>query len=204
VPGFAGVPIIISSPHPQPKSKSNALLRTADGVEGATRIVLISVNLALRTAPPVDFSRSAAPCISTYIMARPLVNGRLGTLRTTGTQVRTKGNMRSTVDLIGAFRRWARWVDKVALVVGFEAETKFVRNSDPDPLSKLDVLLKAGGRPVGMIGFVNDFWEADVWRSYWKPLEEYAGQEWVKPYLEMFIHVVFEINRMENGYAWLN
>ena len=39
--------------------------------------------------------------------------------------------MRSAEDLMWAFRRWSRWVDKAALVVGFEAETKFVRDSDP-------------------------------------------------------------------------
>jgi len=109
--------------------------------------------------------------------------------------------MRSAEDLMWAFRRWSRWVDKAALVVGFEAETKFVRDSDPDPLWKLDALVKRGGRPVGMIGFTNDFYEADVWRSHYRPLEEYAGEEWAKPYLEMLIHVIFETNRVENGLA---
>ena len=85
-------------------------------------------------------------------------------------------------------------------MVGFEADTKFVRNSDPDPLSKLDALVKADGKPVGMIGFKNDLCEADIWRSYYRPLEECAGEEWVKPYLEMLIEVVFEINRLEIGY----
>ena len=52
-----------------------------------------------------------------------------------------------------------------------------------------------------MIGFTNDFYEADVWRSHYRPLEEYAGEEWAKPYLEMLIHVIFETNRVENGLA---
>ena len=56
----------------------------------------------------------------------------------------------------------------------------------------------------GMIGFTNDFCDAEVWRSCYRPLEEYAGQEWVKPYLEMLIHIVFEINGVENGHAWPN
>jgi hypothetical protein len=110
--------------------------------------------------------------------------------------------MRGAADLIGEFRRWSRWVDKAALVVGFEAETKFVRDSDTDPLSRLDALVNAGGKPVGMIGFKSDFWEADSWRSYHKPLEECAGEEWVKPYLEMLIHVVFETSMVQNGCGW--
>jgi hypothetical protein len=79
-----------------------------------------------------------------------------------------------------------------------------LRNSDPDPLSKLDALVKAGGRPVGMIGFKNDFCDAEVRRSCYRPLEEYAGKEWVKPYLEMLIRVIFETNRVENGIGWPN
>ena len=71
--------------------------------------------------------------------------------------------------------------DMIALVVGFETETKFIFNHEPDKLHKLNAMVESGGNPVGYIRIERRGKEVSVEA---KPLIEYAEQEQIKNYLE--------------------
>ena len=71
--------------------------------------------------------------------------------------------------------------DMMALVVGFETETKFIFNHEPDKLDKLNAMVESGGNPIGYIRIERTREEMSVEA---KPLFEYADEEQIKKYLE--------------------
>jgi hypothetical protein len=71
--------------------------------------------------------------------------------------------------------------DMMALVVGFETETKFIFNHEPDKLDKLNAMVESGGNPVGYIRIERSSEEISVEA---KPLIEYADEEQVIDFLE--------------------
>jgi hypothetical protein len=92
--------------------------------------------------------------------------------------------MKPLADLVNELREMSEGFTATALVVGFEATTDVVWNRDPDPLGKLKALVEKGGEPVGMIGYLN---QGGVVAFYSRPLEEYAEEDWVQPYLERLL-----------------
>jgi hypothetical protein len=96
---------------------------------------------------------------------------------------------RSTSDLIAELREEAPKFKMVALVVGFEHETKFVFHRPPDDgdmLTELNGLISAGGEPIGLVGITRPGrGPAGKGRAEFmvRALAEYAGEEWVDGYL---------------------
>ncbi|MEN6611152.1 MAG: hypothetical protein ABFC24_09925 [Methanoregulaceae archaeon] len=89
--------------------------------------------------------------------------------------------MRKTSDLLEEMLAEAKTAWLVAIAVGFPDETKFVFSSRRQPLEELNRLVQKGGSPIGLLRF--DKVDGKVQGSY-RPFEEYAGEEWVKKYLE--------------------
>jgi hypothetical protein len=88
--------------------------------------------------------------------------------------------MRKTSDLVNEMLEEAKTTWLVAIVVGFETETKFVFSSRKQPLAELNQLVQNGGSPIGLLRFEKE--NALVQGSY-RPFEEYQNEEWAKTYL---------------------
>jgi len=88
--------------------------------------------------------------------------------------------MRKTSDLVEEMREVAKTAWLVAIAVGFETETNFVFSSSNHPLEDLNLLVKKGGAPVGLLRFEK---ENDFVQGSYCPFEEYENEEWVKKYL---------------------
>lgn len=88
--------------------------------------------------------------------------------------------MRKTADLVNEMIAETKGAYIVAIVVGFEKETKFVFSSDMHPLDTLNRLVTDGGSPVGLLRF--DRVDGEIQGSY-RPFEEYGNEEWVRTYL---------------------
>jgi hypothetical protein len=88
--------------------------------------------------------------------------------------------MRKTSDLTDEMRAEAKNAWLVAIVVGFEKETKFVFSSRRHPLEELDQLVRDGGFPVGLLKFDK---ENSVIQGSYRPFAEYENEDWVKNYL---------------------
>jgi len=71
--------------------------------------------------------------------------------------------------------------DQIALVVGFETETRFIFNHEPDKLDTLTSMVESGGNPIGYIRIERSREEISVES---RPLIEYADEVQVKEYLE--------------------
>ena len=71
--------------------------------------------------------------------------------------------------------------DMMALVVGFETETRFIFNHEPDKLDNLTTMVESGGNPIGYIRVERSTGEMSVES---KPLIEYADELQVKEYLD--------------------
>jgi hypothetical protein len=71
--------------------------------------------------------------------------------------------------------------DMMALVVGFETETKFIFNHEPDKLEKLTIMVESGGKPFGYMRIERSGKEMSIET---KPLIEYRDEEQIKKYLE--------------------
>ncbi len=89
--------------------------------------------------------------------------------------------MRTTLDLIEEMQTEAKTAERAALIVGLEKGTKYVWSSDDNPLETLNQFVEAGGEPVGIVRVTQGTQECDS--IDFRPLEEYANQEWVKRYL---------------------
>jgi hypothetical protein len=98
--------------------------------------------------------------------------------------------MRKTSDLIDEMFAEAKAAWLVAIVVGFENETKFVFSSRKHPLEELNELVKNGGSPVGLLRF--DKQNRSVQGSY-RPFQEYEREEWVQKYLAGLLENTGEI-----------
>ncbi|MGA2918004.1 hypothetical protein [Methanoregula sp.] len=88
--------------------------------------------------------------------------------------------MRKTSDLVDEMRAEAKDAWLVAIVVGFETETKFVFSSRRHPLEELNQLVHNGGSPIGLLRFDKE--HAMIQGSY-RPFGEYENEDWVKKYL---------------------
>lgn len=95
---------------------------------------------------------------------------------------------RSTIDLINEMEREAAEhdFDVLGIAVGFDDDTKFVFASDNDRLEKLNELVRNGGEPIGLLGFLPSESRGTA-AFYSRPFEEYADQEWVRGYLNQLI-----------------
>ena len=71
--------------------------------------------------------------------------------------------------------------DQMALVVGFETETRFIFNHEPDKLGTLTSMVESGGNAIGYIRIERSREEISVES---RPLIEYADEVQVKEYLE--------------------
>ncbi len=71
--------------------------------------------------------------------------------------------------------------DMMALVVGFETETKFIFNNEPDKLTKLNTMVESGGNPIGYMRIERS---GNGMSIETKPLIEYMDEQQVKKYLE--------------------
>ena len=74
----------------------------------------------------------------------------------------------------------ARQADFAAIVVGYEAETRFVWSSSEDPASRLDALLRSGGKPVAILG-ADIVGNAFIYRL--NPFPEYEDNTSTRQYL---------------------
>lgn len=101
--------------------------------------------------------------------------------------------MRNSAELVNEMLAEAKTAFLVAIVVGFEQETKFVFSTQKQPLGDLNTLIKKGGFPLGLLRFDKD--DTAVQGSY-RPFEEYAGQEWVNTYLAGLLDNTQEIVSM--------
>jgi hypothetical protein len=88
--------------------------------------------------------------------------------------------MRKTTDLIDEMFAEAKTAWLVAMVIGFEQETKFVFSSKRHPLEELNQLVQSGGSPLGLLRFDR---EGSAIQGSYRPFFEYADSEWVKNYL---------------------
>jgi hypothetical protein len=88
--------------------------------------------------------------------------------------------MRKTSDLVNEMLKEAKNAWLVAIVVGFENDTRFVFSSQKQPLVELNQLVQQGGSPVGLLRFDKE--NSQVQGSY-RPFEEYAQEEWANKYL---------------------
>ncbi len=88
--------------------------------------------------------------------------------------------MRKTSDLVHEMLEEAKKVWLVAIVVGFNNETKFVFSSGVHPLEELNRLVKKGGSPIGLLRFEKE--NAEIQGSY-RPFEEYENEGWAGEYL---------------------
>jgi hypothetical protein len=70
--------------------------------------------------------------------------------------------------------------DFAAIVVGYEAETRFVWSTSDDPAARLDALLRSGGKPVAILG-ADIVGNAFIYRL--NPFPEYAEDAWTRQYL---------------------
>ena len=89
--------------------------------------------------------------------------------------------MRNTWDLVNEMREEAKTAWLVAIVVGFENETKFVFSSNNQSLEELNRLIQSGGAPVGLLRFEKE--NSTIQGSY-RPFQEYGNETWVKEYLK--------------------
>jgi len=71
--------------------------------------------------------------------------------------------------------------DMMALVVGFETETRFIFNKEPEKLEKLTAMVESGGNPIGFMRIERSGKEMSIET---KPLIEYVEEEQVKKYLD--------------------
>jgi hypothetical protein len=88
--------------------------------------------------------------------------------------------MRKTSDLIDEMIKEAKNAWLVAMVIGFENETKFVFSSQRHPLEELNQYVQKGGSPIGLLRFDKE--NSTIQGSY-RPFREYENAEWVKKYL---------------------
>jgi hypothetical protein len=88
--------------------------------------------------------------------------------------------MRTTVDLIEELHAESIGSNVASLVVGFGNTTLFVCANAEDPLSELNEMIQNGGQPVGIIRMAQDGPELSL---VGRPLEEYAGDDWIRQYL---------------------
>jgi hypothetical protein len=98
--------------------------------------------------------------------------------------------MRKTSDLVNEMLAEAKNAWLVAIVVGFEKETKLVFSSQRQPLWELNQLVQKGGSPIGLLRFDRE--DAAVQGSY-RPFEEYAHEEWAQQYLAGLLENTQEI-----------
>ena len=87
-------------------------------------------------------------------------------------------------------RKQAGKAEFSALVIGFERETRFVWSSAVDAPGRLEKLLNAGGKAIGVFG-ANVVANAVVY--YLEPFPPYDTQDWVRPYLAGVGDTVMEI-----------
>ena len=89
--------------------------------------------------------------------------------------------MRTTEELIQELDHEGRNFTRCGLVIGFETSTIYVWGNDANRHRMLDEAVHSGGKPVGMIGYDmhNGLLSVHI-----RPLEEYAGEDWVAEYLE--------------------
>lgn len=88
---------------------------------------------------------------------------------------------RTTRDLIRELCAEAARQESAALVVAVGQYTDPVHSADPDPLTRLNLLLQSGGRPVGILGYRTVGGET---RCFTRPLQECADEAWVPRYLQ--------------------
>jgi hypothetical protein len=84
----------------------------------------------------------------------------------------------------------AREADFAAIVVGYEAETRFVWSTSDDPAARLDALLRSGGKPVAILG-ADIVGNAFIYRL--NPFPEYEDNTWARRYLAAVGECVAEI-----------
>ncbi|MGA8617009.1 MAG: hypothetical protein WB660_00600 [Candidatus Sulfotelmatobacter sp.] len=88
--------------------------------------------------------------------------------------------MRSTAEVIKELDEEAANFTGVGLAVGFESPTTFIFANDPARLEELNEAAKAGGEPIGFIGF--DLHNGMLTLQS-RPLAEHADEQWVNGYL---------------------
>jgi hypothetical protein len=100
----------------------------------------------------------------------------------------------------------------VGLVVGFEKTSTFIwahEGSSRDRHEKLREAVRAGGEPVGMVGFVKD---PEGGKFYARPLQEYIGEQWVENYLAKLLETTAvlreslgaDVSKARKQGGWLN
>jgi hypothetical protein len=98
--------------------------------------------------------------------------------------------MRKTSDLVEEMLKEAKKAWLVAIVVGFETETKFIFSSSGHPVEDLNTLVKKGGAPVGLLKFEKEDTTA---QGSFRPFEEYSGEQWATTYLAGLLENTGEI-----------
>jgi len=98
--------------------------------------------------------------------------------------------MRKTADLVEELQTEAKGAWLVAIAVGFEKDTEFVFSSSPRPLDELNMLVKRGGSPIGLLRFDK---EGNEVQGSYRPFLEYRDAEWAKTYLAGLLEHTGEI-----------
>jgi len=88
--------------------------------------------------------------------------------------------MRKTSELVNEMLAEAKGAWLVAIAVGFENDTRFVFNSQKQPLADLNQMVQKGGSPIGLLRFEKE--DSQIQGSF-RPFEEYADEEWAQKYL---------------------
>jgi|GEM_PF-501459 hypothetical protein len=88
--------------------------------------------------------------------------------------------MRNTSDLVNEMLAEAKTAWLLAIVVGFEKDTKFVFSTSKQPLEELNRLVQDGGSPVGLLKFEKT---GDTITGKYRPFEEYENIQWAGEYL---------------------
>ena len=102
-------------------------------------------------------------------------------------------HMRKTADLVNEMLAEAKKTWLVAIAVGFEDDTRFVFSTTPRPLDELNIMVKSGGSPVGLLRFEK---EGNEIQGSYRPFDEYANAAWAKEYLAGILDHTQEIVAM--------
>jgi hypothetical protein len=105
---------------------------------------------------------------------------------------------RTTKDLIEELMSESEGTFITALVVGFEAQTKFVFSNSQEPLKELNEMIEQGGEPVGLIYCTR---EDNTMTFLTRPLLEFANEKGVSDYLNSTIEIVRKIIEYKGNYV---
>ena len=86
------------------------------------------------------------------------------------------------------FRQKSAGRSEVCIVVGFGGYADFVSCLDRNALGKLNKLVRGGGAPIGLCGWITQEMEGQqVMHFYSRVFQEYANEAWANDFMNLFM-----------------